>query len=314
MEEGKKKSRRTRYRCTVTLHGEDDGKIKGFGPFRPTITLDPRVSEDARQKLRGDAMADFRRQKREQEQGSLDDTGNDDDGALRSSKRRSTAPGVMNTGPENRPPSRQIGSALSSLSPAASSKSELEAAVAGLLKTRKAHPEHDAALHAAIQVMTDQDFTVDFLSEALADVRGQLKALLVDLELDDELQRAIDVMQSGILTILDMLELDGSVLQRGGSAASASSSFFVFFFVFFFLLLNDDHAGEERRGPQVEPHEGLPPRESRQDRGGARGTRGDPGRQVSPQTLHRQRGQGHGGPTTGARRPGLHPPHPRPVF
>ena len=82
----------------------------------------------------------------------------------------------MNVGPENREPARQIGYAQSSLSPAASSKSELEAAVAGLLKIKKAHPEYDAALHAAIQVMTDQDFTIDFLSRALADVRCQLKS------------------------------------------------------------------------------------------------------------------------------------------
>jgi hypothetical protein len=186
MEEGKKISKRTRFRCTVTLHGGDDGKIEGFEPFRPIFTSDPRGSEDAKQKLRGDAMADFRRQKREREQGNLDDTDNDDDGGaylvcfclssilrscscahilpllsflsalslvlflsdLRSSKRRSTAPDVMNMGPENRPPSHQIGSAHSSLSPAASSKSELETAVAGLLKIKKAHPEHDAALRA----------------------------------------------------------------------------------------------------------------------------------------------------------------------
>ena len=131
----------------------------------------------------------------------------------------------MNVGPENREPSRQIGYAQSSLSPAASSKSELEAAVAGLLKIKKAHPEYDAALHAAIQVMTDQDFTIDFLSRALADVRCQLKALLVDLVLDDEVQDAIDIMQSGILIILDMLELDDGVIQLGDDAASSSSSF-----------------------------------------------------------------------------------------
>jgi hypothetical protein len=144
--------------------------------------------------------------------------------APRSSRRRSTAPHVMNVGPENREPSRQIGYAQSSLSPAASSKSELEAAVAGLLKIKKAHPEYDAALHAAIQVMTDQDFTIDFLSRALADVRCQLKALLVDLVLDDEVQDAIDIMQSGILIILDMLELDDDVIQLGDDAASSSSS------------------------------------------------------------------------------------------
>ena len=150
----------------------------------------------------------------------------------------------MNVGPENRKPSRQIGSAHSSLSPAASSKSELEAAVAGLLKIRKAHPEYDAALHAAIQVMTDQDFTIDFLSRALVDVRCQLKALLVDLELNDEMQDAIDVMQSGILTILDMLELDGGVLQRGGGAASSSSSSSSSPPPLLFHHGHDDHAGE----------------------------------------------------------------------
>jgi hypothetical protein len=128
----------------------------------------------------------------------------------------------MNMGPEDRQPSRQIGSA--SLSPAASSKFKLEAAVAGLLKIQKAHPEYDAALHAAIQVMTDQDFTIDFLSAALADVRSQLKALLVDLDLDAEVQGAIDIIQGGILTIFDMLELDSGVLQRGGGAAASSAS------------------------------------------------------------------------------------------
>jgi hypothetical protein len=135
------------------------------------------------------------------------------------------APGVMNVGPENREPSRQIGYAQSSLSPATSSKSELEAAVAGLLKIKKAHPGYDAVLHAAIQVMTDQDFAIDFLSRALADVRCQLKALPVDLVLDNDVQEAIGVMQSGILIILDMLELDDGVIQLGGDAASSSSSF-----------------------------------------------------------------------------------------
>jgi hypothetical protein len=45
MEEGKKISKRTRFRCTVTLHGGDDGKIEGFESFRPTL---PRTQESPR--------------------------------------------------------------------------------------------------------------------------------------------------------------------------------------------------------------------------------------------------------------------------
>ena len=100
----------------------------------------------------------------------------------------------------------------------------MESAVAGLLKIQRANPEHEAAIQAAVQVMTDQSFTIDALSKALAEVRGQLKALLGDLEVDEESQSAIEVIQGGILTILELLEVNGGTSEQSGGASSTSSS------------------------------------------------------------------------------------------
>ena len=80
MEEGKGRSKRTRYKCTVTLHGIDERRISGLNRFRPTHSSDPRDSEDAKQALMSAAMADFQRQKRERDADNLEDTDEDDDG------------------------------------------------------------------------------------------------------------------------------------------------------------------------------------------------------------------------------------------
>ena len=61
--------------------------------------------------------------------------------------------------------------------------------------------------------MTDQEFTIDFLSTALVDVRMQLKELLVDLDLNEEVSEAIKTMQGGILIILDLDPLQGPDLR-----------------------------------------------------------------------------------------------------
>jgi hypothetical protein len=80
MEEGKGRSKRTRYRSTVTLHGIDERRISGLNRFRPTHSSDPRDSEDAKQALMSAAMAGFQRQKRERDADNLEDTDEDDDG------------------------------------------------------------------------------------------------------------------------------------------------------------------------------------------------------------------------------------------
>ena len=59
--------------------------------------------------------------------------------------------------------------------------------------------------------MTDQDKTIDFLSAALADAHAQLKELLVDLKFGDEASELIETIQSGILEVLEMLELHGGI-------------------------------------------------------------------------------------------------------
>ena len=83
MDEGKGRSKRTRYRSTVTLHGADELRISGLKHFRPTHSSDPRYSEDAKEALVSAAMEDFQRQKRERDQRdacNLEDTDEDDHG------------------------------------------------------------------------------------------------------------------------------------------------------------------------------------------------------------------------------------------
>ena len=68
--------------------------------------------------------------------------------------------------------------------------------------------------------MTDQQCTIEFLSEALVSVREEMKSLVSDLNLNEEAKEAIKVMQSGILAILDLVELDGDDLSGGGPPTS----------------------------------------------------------------------------------------------
>ena len=127
----------------------------------------------------------------------------------RTSKRPAKKVDTVNMGPECRKPSRQIGNASSPLSSSSSSpsssfssKSELETHVAAMLKIKEDHPEASAAVQDTIGFMFGQHHTIEFLSQALASIRAEMKGLLSDLKLDEEAERIIDTMQSGILTIL----------------------------------------------------------------------------------------------------------------
>ena len=64
--------------------------------------------------------------------------------------------------------------------------------------------------------MTDQQCTIKFLWEALVSVREKMESLVSDLNLNEEAKEAIKVMQSCILAILDLVELDGDDLSGGG--------------------------------------------------------------------------------------------------
>ena len=64
--------------------------------------------------------------------------------------------------------------------------------------------------------MTDQPCTIEFLSEAFVSVHEEMQSLVSDLNLNEEAKEAIKVMQSGILAILDLVELDGDDLSGGG--------------------------------------------------------------------------------------------------
>ena len=151
----------------------------------------------------------------------------------RTSKRLAKKVDTVNMGPECRKPSRQIGNASSPLSSSSSSssspsssfssKSELETHVAAMLKIKEDHPEASAAVQDTIDFMFGQHHTIEFLSRALASIRAEMKGLLSDLKLDEEAERIIDTMQSGILTILDLLDVgDGVVDPAVGVAAPAA--------------------------------------------------------------------------------------------
>ena len=83
--DGKKRKRRVRYRCTVTLHNKDNKKIDGFKYYRRTLETDPRGFEGEKLKLRQISMENFQQQKRKREEDEEDDcvdTGDEaDDGA-----------------------------------------------------------------------------------------------------------------------------------------------------------------------------------------------------------------------------------------
>ena len=81
MEEGKGRSKRIRYKSTVTLQdGADEQRITGIKRFRLTHSSDPRDSMDAKQERKSAAMADFQRQKWERDADNLEDTEEDKDG------------------------------------------------------------------------------------------------------------------------------------------------------------------------------------------------------------------------------------------
>ena len=41
MEQGKGRSKRTRYKCTLTLHGADESRVGGLRRFQTTLKADP---------------------------------------------------------------------------------------------------------------------------------------------------------------------------------------------------------------------------------------------------------------------------------
>ena len=156
-------------------------------------------------------------------------------------------------GPEHRRPSWKTGTTHSSLSSAsfsspfsatAPSKSDLESAVAGLLEIKRGNPEHERAIDCAVQLMTDQKFTIDFLSTALVDVRIELKELLVALGLNEEGSEAIKTMHPR--------HPGPPGRKRRGSKARRRRSFRFRFLLYFPLYFhfsggNPDGAYEERR-------------------------------------------------------------------
>jgi len=93
-----------------------------------------------------------------------------------------------------------------------------------LPEIKRGNPEHERAIDRAAQLMTDQEFTIDFLSTALMDVRMQPREPLVDLDLNEEVSEAIKTMQGGILTALGLLDAGNGVLEPAGGASSASAS------------------------------------------------------------------------------------------
>ena len=68
MEQGKGRTKRTRYKCTLTLHGADESRVGGLRRFQTTLKADPAGSKEGEEQLRQLAIAGFRRQKREQKE------------------------------------------------------------------------------------------------------------------------------------------------------------------------------------------------------------------------------------------------------
>ena len=71
-----------------------------------------------------------------------------------------------------------------------------------------------------VQFRTDQQYTIEFLSEAFVSVHEEMQSLFSDLNLNEEAKEAIKVIQSGILAILNLVELDGDDLSGGGPPTS----------------------------------------------------------------------------------------------
>jgi hypothetical protein len=91
-----------------------------------------------------------------------------------------------------------------------------------MLKIKEDHPEASAAVQDTIDFMLGQHHTIEFLSHALASIRAEMKELLSELKLGEEAERIIGTMQSGILTILDLLDVgDGAVDSAVGAAAAS---------------------------------------------------------------------------------------------
>ena len=88
------------------------------------------------------------------------------------------------------------------------SKSAVEEAMAGLIRMQKTHTEYEDAIQAAIEVITDQQLTIEFLGKSLASVRDQLQVLTVGLDMGPEELELLETMQGGIIHILDLLDLE----------------------------------------------------------------------------------------------------------
>jgi len=226
VEEGKGKKKRKRYQCKVILHGSSkEEPLAGFKHSAWTLKADPRLCGDAQRDLKQKSLGDFRKQKRRREDDNLVDSEEEGGDDRRTSKRPAKKVGTVNMGAESLYPSWQAGTAHSPLSSSFSSKSELEQHVAAMLKIKEDHPEASAAVQDTIDFMLGQHHTIEFLSHALASIRAEMKELLSDLKLGEEAERIIGTMQSGILTILDLLDVgDGAVDSAVGAAAASSSS------------------------------------------------------------------------------------------
>ena len=123
----------------------------------------------------------------------------------RSSRRRSTVPDVINVGPENREPSRQIGYAHSSLPllpPSSFSadgdvlsvveglsgvQDEVLHVVEGLMGILKVSPEHSKAVAPAVDLIKKQVMQIEELKGVLEAVRTELSSMMGGLDSADVL-------------------------------------------------------------------------------------------------------------------------------
>ena len=147
-------------------------------------------------------------------------------GGRRASKRAVQKVGTANMGPENREPSRQIGTASSSLSSSSSSKSrnsengEVLHVVEGLMGILKVSPEHSKAVASTVDLLKEQVMKIEELKGVLEAVRTELSSMVGGLDSADVL--VIKSLQDMIYDVLDML--DDNDEGEAGSAAPPSSS------------------------------------------------------------------------------------------
>ena len=152
-------------------------------------------------------------------------------GGRRESKRAVKKVEAVNMGPENRKPSREIGTAASPLSSSSSSSSsssessngengEVLHVVEGLMGILKVSPEHSKAVASTVDLLKEQVMKIEELKGVLGAVRTELSSMVGGLDSADVL--VIKSLQDMIYDVLDML--DDNDEGEAGSAAPPSSS------------------------------------------------------------------------------------------